>query len=219
MEDESNSKIHLTNYFLIIAFAFVCSITLLIPLFPFLSLSLISIIFSSFVFVKSKKHILNYIFFGICLLLSICTVLYANYFVTALNIIALVWSFAIMSLGIKEKSINYFFAPFILLFKTLNTENKYKINFKDLWKSNKTKLHNDSEIIGQIVLGLFISIVLILIIVPLLANSNIIFKNYIDNIGNFFLAFKDLEIFSLLNFGRLILFLFFCFVLFPKFFS
>ena len=219
MENESNSKAHLTNYFLIIAFAFICSITLLIPLFPFLSLSSISIIFSTFVFFKSKRDILNYILFGICLLLSICTVLYANYFVTALNLIALVWSFSIMSLGIKEKSINYFLAPFTLLFKTFNTENKYKINFQDLWKSNKTKLHNDSEIIGQIVLGLFISIVLILIIVPLLANSNIIFKDYLTNIGNFFLAFKDLEIFSLLNFGRLILFLFFGFVLFPKFFS
>lgn len=186
MEEESNSKTHLTNYFLIIALAFFCSITLLIPLFPFLSLSLISIIFSTFVFLKSKKDISNYIFFSICLLLSICTFLYANYFVTALNLIALVWSFSIMSLGIKEKSINYFFAPFTLLSKTFNTENKYKINFKDLWKNNTTKLHNDSEIIGQIVLGLFVSIVLLLIIVPLLANSNIIFKDYLTNIGKLF---------------------------------
>lgn len=223
------SKVITIKYIAIVCLAFFCSLGLIVPLsFPFLAITLIGLIFSVLTLQKSKKDKASYIFFTTSCLLSLCIFVYANYWVTALNLIALIWSISILALKGHIKVSHYIFAPFVLLAKTVTTKSKYQIGAKDVLQlitggEDLNKKQEIAETARQTIIGLIISFVLLAIIIPLLASSNIVFKSYSENLfefitKNFFQLFEN----NLTTFWTWIcrLFVFWLlYVLLPKFFT
>jgi hypothetical protein len=187
----TNTKITTIKYIAIISFAFFCSLSLIVPLsFPFLAVAFIGIIFSLLIFKKSQKDTLTNIFFITSCLLSLCIFIYANYWVTFLNLIALIWSTSILALKGNNKVYHYIFAPFILIVKILTTKSKYQIGLKDILQlitggEDLNKKQAIAETTKQTIIGLIISFILLAIIIPLLASSNIVFKSYSEKLFEF----------------------------------
>lgn len=177
--------------------------------FPYIGISFIFIILGSLTYyLKQPKYIFDKILLAFILVFSIFISIRTNELVTFLDIVGILYLGAIMVTN-KTNTFNFkllFFSPFIALNHILTTRNKFHFNKELIHKPFESRKNIKTN---SLFLSLFITIGLLIVIVPLLASTNPFFDKLVGNVlhilnlGNLFnYIFGD---FFATNVGRLIL--------------
>lgn len=129
--------------------------------------------------------------FIITMVLSMCIIFRANEFLIFINIVAVLYFGSLLLMHAKDRdSIPLYqlaFMPFINIFQFLGGENSFKFEVKDYSRSISAKKIQDISLSFIITAGIFI------IIVPLLASANPIFKKLVEDVA------KSLNVFTFIS--------------------
>lgn len=189
--------------------------------FPFAGLSLIFTTLSIIVFLlKNPRTVYDRMLFAISLFLSICIVFRSNEFLTFLNIVAVLYFGSLLIMNSKDRETvplyQLIFMPLVYFFQFLTSKNEFNVEIKDYSRSISAKKTQ------EVVLSLGITAVIFMVIIPLLASANPIFRKLIEDVA------KSLNVFAFLStflgpvfaayFLRIIVFIYFL-VWLPRLFT
>ena len=151
--------------------------------FPHLGLAVAFLIFLLFSF-KYKENKQSdtklYLVFG--LLFSIFIFVRSEPLITFLNLTAVVFFGLLILLPAQVKSLgftDYFFSPFLFLFKSVFTRSNYYLEYK------KQPEHFGRVNIVEIIFGVLITLLLMAVILPLLSSANPFFQKIVLDLWNF----------------------------------
>jgi hypothetical protein len=205
-------------WILLAALSAIFSYSIIVPVdFPYLSVALTLAVLSSLVFFfKNNNSNFSRVLYLLTLVLSFFIFYRANGFSVFLNIVSIFLTGSLMALEQKEETnfgfLHFLTSPFILFFRSLQTKSIYALNFKPSLKNN---IHIKKEVIAEIIKSSVISFIILLIIVPLLAQANPLFNRLVTNFIEIFNLRTLLERVSFLWLIRIDIFFMFLFFI-PK---
>lgn len=199
--------------------ALVAYFTVVLDYFPFLGISLSLITIATLVFkFKEEKTTLTKVYFAITLLLALFIAVRTEASVIIINLLGIFYFGSLMAISKTERSplrlVEAAFAPFFLLIKSLFTKSEFYLDYTKSVSASK----KEGKTL-EILLGVLISIVVLLIILPLLASANPIFQKLLINIGGTLNLENILNIFeikSLFSLSLKLVLFFFLLLMLPK---
>ncbi len=161
--------------------------------FPYFGISLTLLIFVIFTYKSKKiKREDSRLYLIFTLLFSALISIRSEGFVTFLNITASIFFGSLMLIsGTKYGSgfIDHLFSPVVLIFRSIFTKSEYYLDL------NRTKGEKPTRDNADSVVGVILTFILMLIVIPILASVNPFFQKLVENTWNYFNLvniFKDL---------------------------
>lgn len=175
-------------FLLICFFSFIFSCLIItLNYIPHLGLSFSLLIFTLFSYrFKKNKNKDTQIFLAFTVLFSALLIIRSEPFVTFLNLSASLFFGTLMLTSPKSGDsgfLNHIFSPMVLVVKSVLTKSEYAFEYA---KGDKSA---DNSKTANTILGILISIILVLVVIPLLSSANPYFQRIVEDV----LAFFDLE--------------------------
>lgn len=171
-------------YLFLLFLSAVFSYLLVVPgYFPYLGIGVFFIVLSSLVFVFKKEKSVNlWLLYGLTLLFSIFIFYRVNSFLVFLNTIAVIYLDSILTLGDKEERNFYdlLISPLVVFFQPLKIRSIYKLELTSRIKREQFNL----EKLSGLILSVFITVLILLAIIPLLSYSNPFFSKLVTDFLN-----------------------------------
>lgn len=146
--------------------------------FPYLGLAISFLLIAGIAYTfKQNKSNTILAYFLISLILCVFLIVRANPFLTFLNIIAIVYAISLMVNDKELTGPRLLYLPFTILANVLKTKNIYTLEV--LFKQNKFQIKPIEHL-----MGIIITLLILMIILPALSYSNVYFDRFIKNIIN-----------------------------------